>query len=109
MASISSSSLMDFTTNARAPASKALSINSSALCMVKINTSICGRAFLDLARRLNSIQLGHAYVQDSDIRFQLQSELDGLAPIGRFSAHLPISILLQSSSQPLTHYFVIVR
>src|SRR5579859_4032066 len=61
-----------------------------------------------LARRIQTVQVGHADIDNNDVRIQLKGFLDCFATIAGFAAHFPALVLLKQRAQTSAHDFMIV-
>jgi len=68
-----------------------------------------GRDFADAARGVDTIQEGHADVEDSDVGFVLGGFFDGVATVTGFGANLPANARIKESAQAGADDSVIIR
>jgi len=61
-----------------------------------------------LARDVQAVEVGHAYIKDHNIGLQLFGHFDRFTAIGCLAANLPSLMFLQKGTQTSTHDFVIV-
>ena len=62
----------------------------------------------ELASRVQTVQVGHADVDDDDIRIQLQGLVDRFTAIACLAADLPTLMLFKKCAQAAAHDFVVV-
>ncbi len=68
-----------------------------------------GRDLADAARGVDTIQKGHADVEDSDVWFVLSGLFDGVATVNGFGANLPANARIKESAQAGADDSVIIR
>ena len=61
-----------------------------------------------LTRDIQAVEMGHANVQDHNVRLQLLRHFDGLAAIACFPAHFPSLMLQEKRTQAAAYNLVII-
>ena len=67
-----------------------------------------GTCLPNLPGRLQSIQVGHADINDDDVRIQLRALFHSLTPGAGFPADLPARVLFDEHFQAFPNYIMIV-